>query len=40
MHIYTCFTHIIYYKIHVHAAQNNEQEDIGSTLKQYLELYF
>jgi hypothetical protein len=40
MHICTCFTHISYYKAQAHAAQNKEQEDIGSTLDQHLERYF
>jgi hypothetical protein len=39
-HIYKCFTHIIYYKSHAHAAQNKKQEDIGSILEQHLEMYF
>ena len=40
MRLYICFIHIIYYKIHACAAQNKEQEDIGSTLEHHLEMYF
>jgi hypothetical protein len=40
MHIYTCFIHIFYYTIQDNAAQNIEQEEIGSILEQHLEMYF